>query len=634
MRILDLHIDGFGRFHDLSVSFDKDFNVVYGKNETGKSTLHTFIRCMLFGLERGRGRAARTDLYSKYEPWQNTGAYGGQMRVEKDGVIYRLERNFRKDQKTFLIINETAGKEVEPTKSFLDFLLGGLTETAYNNTISIGQLKCVTEGGMVAELRNYIANMNATGNLSLNITKAVSYLKNRRKEFERQLNPEAARTYTSLLTEIKNIEREISAPEYENQLQTYQKLRTRLKNQLSSKQTERETLLQKIAKGRQALAGAQFTDEASIREYQENARNTYEHYEEVALAADRKGRTAAAVLMLILAVFSAIVAVGLGFFSSRSFDSTFSGSGALVSVSTGVAHYTIWLICGLSAAAVLFFALGLILFAKTRTLKRELSMAEKLLQEIFSRHLGDPSVSEEAMTAFDSRMEEFVRLSQVLERTEQSVDAQASEIDALQEKEANCDDAISQQQKAQWELEKKLDHLAHCKDQTEALKQVLVENERIREEITAIDLALETMTNLSGTIRDSFGLYLNKTASDLIRGITGGIYDSMSVDENLNIFMNTRTRLVPVEQVSSGTMDQIYLALRLAAAKLIQPEGDYMPLIFDDSFVLYDEDRLRTALKWLKTAYPGQIIVFTCHQREAQMMTADQIAYHLVQMPG
>lgn len=632
MRILDLHIDGFGKFHDLSVSFDKDLNVVYGKNEAGKSTLHTFIRYMLFGLERGRGRAARADLYSKYEPWQNKAVYGGRMRVEKDGVIYRLERNFQKDQKAFVIVNETAGKEIEPTKGFMDFLLGGLTETAYNNTISIGQLKCVTEGGMVTELRNYIANMNTTGNLSLNITKATSYLKNRRKEFERQLTPEAARTYTALLTEIKNIEKEISAPEYENQLQTYQDLRSQVKNQLSEKQTERETLLQKIAKGRQALDGAQFTDEASIHAYQENARNTYAHYKEVADAASRRGRSVLPVIMLVLAVFCALGAGALGFLSSQTFDPVVFGTGALISVSTGVAHYTVGLICALSAAAVFFFAVGLIFFMKNHSLKQELSMTEKLLQEIFSRHLGDSSISGEAMTAFESRMEEFVRLSQVLERSEQSVQEQASEINALQAKETDCDDAISRQQKAQWELEKRLDHLAHCKDQTESLKQVLAENDRIREEITAIDLALETMTKLSATIRDSFGLYLNKTASELISGITGGIYDSMSVDESLNVFMNTRTRLVPVEQVSSGTMDQIYLALRLAAAKLIQPEGDYMPLIFDDSFVLYDEDRLHTALKWLKKAYPGQIIIFTCHQREAQMMTADQIAYHLVTM--
>ena len=73
-------------------------------------------------------------------------------------------------------------------------------------------------------------------------------------------------------------------------------------------------------------------------------------------------------------------------------------------------------------------------------------------------------------------------------------------------------------------------------------------------------------------------------------------------------------------------------ALRLAAARLIQPEGDYMPLIFDDSFVLYDEDRLRTALKWLKKAYPGQIIIFTCHQREAQMLTANQMVYNYIEL--
>ena len=154
----------------------------------------------------------------------------------------------------------------------------------------------------------------------------------------------------------------------------------------------------------------------------------------------------------------------------------------------------------------------------------------------------------------------------------------------------------------------------------------------MQEEIDAIDLAQETMTSLSTSIRDSFGLYLNKTASQLITGITGGIYSSMSIDQNLNVFMNTPTRLVPIEQVSSGTMDQIYLAVRLAAAKLVQNGPDTMPLIFDDSFTLYDDERLKTALKWLVGAYQNQIIIFTCHQREAQLLTANQIPYQLVRI--
>ena len=116
----------------------------------------------------------------------------------------------------------------------------------------------------------------------------------------------------------------------------------------------------------------------------------------------------------------------------------------------------------------------------------------------------------------------------------------------------------------------------------------------------------------------------------MIGEITGGIYDSMSVDENLNLFMNTRTKLVPVSQVSSGTMDQVYLALRMAAARLLQTGHDQMPLIFDDSFVQYDDERLKTALKWLSQAYDNQLIIFTCHQREAQMMTANQIPFQLI----
>ena len=47
---------------------------------------------------------------------------------------------------------------------------------------------------------------------------------------------------------------------------------------------------------------------------------------------------------------------------------------------------------------------------------------------------------------------------------------------------------------------------------------------------------------------------------------------------------------------------------------------------------MYDDDRLRTALKWLAKTYSGQIILFTCHQREAQMLTANQIEYQLIEL--
>ena len=264
MKLLELHIDGFGKFHDQTFVFHDGINVIYGKNEAGKSTLHTFIRSMLFGIERGRGRAAKNDLYSRFEPWENSGTYEGWLRLESGGTIYRLERKFRKDNKSFRLINETLGKEEEPTKALMDQILGGLNETTYNNTISIGQLKSATEEGMVNELKNYIANLNTTGNISLNITKATSFLRNQKRSLEANLVPDASREFTALLTEIRNVEAEIASPEYENQLAALQKAREQVKGVIETTRTEKDELDDKLQKSRQLLKDHGFSDRAVV----------------------------------------------------------------------------------------------------------------------------------------------------------------------------------------------------------------------------------------------------------------------------------------------------------------------------------------------------------------------------------
>lgn len=624
MRFLDLYIKGFGKFHDTFVSFEDGLNLVYGKNEAGKSTIHTFIRGMLFGIERQRGRAAKNDLYSRYEPWENSSTYEGQLRLESGGTIYRFERSFQKNKKEFIIVNETTGREAEPTKALLDEILCGLSETAYNNTISIGQLKSATEGGMISELKNYIANMNTSGNMALNITKATAYLKNQKRQFENQLTPEAAKTYTSLLGEIKNLEREISSPEYENQLRSYAKERTDLKSAIEKKQEEREELLCRIEKGRQALAEFEFTDAQSVSAYLNHAEDIYRQYLEAGQAASKKSRRGLSVFFGLLGL---LLLLGAGYFfcwglmpgnsflpwMPETIDPLLSGAAAA------------------GASAVSFFA-GALFRLKLRQEKKTAALCASNLSEIFRRHLGDGTISEKAMDALRNRMDDFIDLCSMIVRSEETVRRQMDDVEQLQGRQNQCSEIIEQQQRVQWELEKKLEHLAELKDQASALRQIISENDRIREEIAAIELAQDTLKELSMSIRDSFGLYLNKTASELISGITGGLYTSMSIDENLGAFLNTRRKLIPLEQVSSGTADQIYLALRLAAARFIQNGTDSMPLIFDDSFVLYDDDRLRQALRWLSEAYKGQIIIFTCHRRELDILKEEEIKHHVVKI--
>ena len=611
MRLLELHIDGFGKFHDRTISFNDGINIIYGKNEAGKSTLHTFIRGMLFGIERGRGRAAKNDLYTKYEPWENSGTYEGWLRLEKDGTIYRIERRFRKENKSLKIINETKGLEEEATPAFVSSLLDGLTETMYNNTISIGQLKSATEDGMVTELKNYIANMNTTGNISLNITKATAFLRNQKRSLEAGLIPEASREFTSLLAEIRNVEAEIAGPEYENQLAAYQNMRTQVKGLIDNTQTQKKDLDEKLANGKKVLSDNGFTDRASVDAMSSDAERLYSEYNTLNGECNKKSRKVLSGLTAVLGVAGLGAAATLGYFNLTAYLP----------------------VCGAAAAAaVIFFIISLFILQKDKEYHRLFDNTSSELGALLARHLGDSAVSEDAMNAFRARMGEFSKLCDMVAQSEAEIRKFLEDLSNLQTKQAGCSEMIEKQQRTQWELEKKLEHLSNCKNKAKALKRTLAENDRIHDEIVAIDLAQETMTDLSSSIRDSFGLYLNKEASQYITGITGGIYDSMSIDENLNVFLNTKTKLVPLENVSSGTMDQVYLALRLAAAKLLQGSGSGFPLIFDDSFTQYDDERLKTALEWLASAYGGQIIIFTCHRREAQMLRARQVEFQLIEM--
>ena len=612
MRLLELHIDGFGKFHDRTISFNDGINIIYGKNEAGKSTLHTFIRGMLFGIERGRGRAAKNDLYTKYEPWENSGTYEGWLRLEKDGTIYRIERRFRKENKSLKIINETKGLEEDATPAFVSSLLDGLTETMYNNTISIGQLKSATEDGMVTELKNYIANMNTTGNISLNITKATAFLRNQKRSLEAGLIPEASREFTALLAEIRNVEAEISGPEYENQLAAYQNMRTQVKGLIDNTQAQKKDLDEKLANGKKVLSDNGFTDRASVDAMSASAEKLYSEYASLKTECNKKSRKILSALTAVLGIAGLGAAAVLGYFNLTAYLP----------------------VCGAAAAAaVLFFIISLVIRQKDKEYHRIFDNTSAELGSLLARHLGDSAVSEDAMSAFRARMGEFSKLCDMVSQSETEIKKFLEDLSSLQTKQAGCSEMIEKQQRTQWELEKKLEHLSNCKNKAKALKRTLAENDRIHDEIVAIDLAQETMADLSSSIRDSFGLYLNKEASQYITGITGGIYDSMSIDENLNVFLNTKTKLVPLENVSSGTMDQVYLALRLAAAKLLTSSGSGgFPLIFDDSFTQYDDERLKTALEWLASAYGGQIIIFTCHRREAQMLRARQVEFQLIEM--
>lgn len=187
MVIRELYIRHFGKFQDVRFTLSDGIHIFYGENEYGKSTIYAFIRAMLFGMERGRGRAANHDMFSRYEPWDHPGDYAGSMRFSCGERTFFLERQFDRYGKRASLICEDDGEQLSVEDGDLDMLLGGMTAAAFDNIAAIGQLSARPGKQLAAELKNYAANSYETGGGCVDYEGAVNTLQESRREALREL---------------------------------------------------------------------------------------------------------------------------------------------------------------------------------------------------------------------------------------------------------------------------------------------------------------------------------------------------------------------------------------------------------------------------------------------------------------
>ena len=231
MIINRLILKNFGKFQGKEIELKEGINILFGENESGKSTIHVFLQSMLFGMKRGRGKASKTDIYSRYMPWENGNWYEGSMVFTCGERTFRLERGFGKFAKAPTLVCETDGEMLSVEHGDLDMLLGGVTENVYENTVSVGQAKSRTEEGLLKEIRDYLSEFQGTGDFRFHPEQAVEILKKRRKELE-QKEREA-------LAEKEKQERE-SALKIHLEEEEIENIQRKLKEKLSGDASARE----------------------------------------------------------------------------------------------------------------------------------------------------------------------------------------------------------------------------------------------------------------------------------------------------------------------------------------------------------------------------------------------------------
>ena len=150
------------------------------------------------------------------------------------------------------------------------------------------------------------------------------------------------------------------------------------------------------------------------------------------------------------------------------------------------------------------------------------------------------------------------------------------------------------------------------------IKDINQKIDRLEFEYDSMKIASDCIAEAFSTMQKDFGPMINFRASKIVERLTGGAYKSVMVSESLvpAVSGGVSSDIRPTANLSGGTVDQIYLALRLAVSGVLTSEP--LPVLLDDAFAQYDDRRAALALKYLKEQAEGELpqaVLFTCHNR-------------------
>ena len=176
MKIKSLYISAFGGVKNLKLDFSEGFNLIYGENENGKSTVMAFIKMMFYGSERGSSQLAK-NVRKKYTPWDGS-PMAGSIDFEHSGKEYRLEREFRSSNSTDKVtLCELGLGERKAVAGDVGVKLLGLSAAAFERSVFIGQLGFPdSDSAAEGEINSRLSNIALTGDESVSFETVNSRL--------------------------------------------------------------------------------------------------------------------------------------------------------------------------------------------------------------------------------------------------------------------------------------------------------------------------------------------------------------------------------------------------------------------------------------------------------------------------
>lgn len=628
----------FGKLENESLRLHEGLNVICSPNESGKTTWCAFIRSMLYGVDSSeRARTGYLPDKQRYAPWTGAPMEGSmELTVDKSPItITRRTKSKSAPMREFTAVYTGTNTPVEGLSSAnAGEQLTGVSKEVFCRSAFIGQGAVAISGS--PELEKRIGAIVSTGEEQSSYTEADERLRlwQRKRRYNRKgLLPELEAKMDEnqrRLDALKGSADEISR--MEERLERAKQNCAALEQAVTdSRKKQRKDSLERLSSGRAELKECSEAHDAALarlsmkREELQSSRFGDRSRDEVEeqvrgdletlahLNTDVKVRAAVAtVICFILAV-------------------TF----AAIYTSAQTIPFVILAALFCVAAVVL-----LLKYSKQKRAAKENQVTERqILRKYKAAQAEDIAAAlENYIALYDSCAqagEDERRCRAAYEQARARQDKLESE--ALAELDFSSGESEAARlgrelTAARAEAESISARIASLNGRLSAMGDPVVlksslgcmqeEYEQVSGEYDAICLAIETLRSADAEIQSRFAPELGRLAAKYMNTMTDGRYEDVFVARDFTARARTGDDVVAreAEYLSAGTLDLMYLAVRLAVCALAMPEGENCPLIIDDALVNFDEQRTRQAMRLLRQiAKQRQVILFTCREVEVPL---------------
>lgn len=595
MKINKIKINAFGNLKNKNIELKK-INIIYGKNESGKSTLQNFIINMLYGISKNKNGKFESD-YDKYNPWSGE-EYSGKIEYQLDNnKIYNVYRDFNKknpeiyDEYSNNISNEFNIDKKLGNTFFIEQT--NIDREIMTSTVASMQNETQIDKNTQNLLVQKVANLAESGEEDVSYKKAIAKLDKlllnevgTDKSQDRPINiaKNKLNKLNNELDEIKDIENDKYLIEEKNKEYTEnlnfaeknKKIYSEIKNIMDENNSENQKI------------------EIKEKIYKENNEKIEKIKIEKLEKNNKKNKIINYFLLFLILLINIL---------------------SFIFIKNKIINIIIFLLIPI------WILINLIKNKnkKIKNNKIQINTLEKnnneLKEEInnLKNKLINKNNEEKnkLINKYGKEIEELFNnnIYDVINNNNNEINQYNLEIHKLKLDLENIEP----------KLEKMVNLIEEIQIEEENIKKLNEEKDVFLETKEIIENSYEEMKN---NVTPKFNICL----SEYIDKISGGKYNNIKINDGIQVEL-TNGKLIPIEKLSEGTIEQIYLALRLSVIDQISKEK--LPIFLDETFAYYDDERLAATLKFINSVQ-NQAIIFTCTNRETEILEQLGIEYNLI----